>query len=178
MTTLSSLVASSQATSPAPLSPAAAACLEALLARELRGLEAAAQRLGAAGLQTARGASDGDALRLACSFQQLLQPPLRHHCEYHATLVNSRPAQWPVSGEVCVPVAAALVLGVGGGGGGGGGSGLAMPGLARAPAGRAAAVDDAGGAGGAAGAADFSSLHAGAKRARVQHGPPPGFDDE
>jgi hypothetical protein len=179
MPSLAQLTASSQITCPVPLPASAVACLEGLLARELRGVEAAALRLG-------RGTADAHALRLACSFQQLLQPPLRQHCEYHASAVNARGAAvWPVSGEVCVPVAALQSVGAGG---------LALPGLARA---RAAAGGGAGrgdaaeasapalalqagageGAGGAAGGGRAMALPT-AKRARAQQaGAPLGFED-
>ena len=193
---LRSLTASSQVTCPVPLPPSSVACLESLLLRELRGVEASAQRLGVS-VGTSRGCTDAESLRLASSFQQLLQPPLRHHCEYHASAVNARPSPcWPVSGEVCVPLGALQSVGSGGG--------LALPGLlrqrtgaeggssragaARGSAARAAAGDEdmgasaqagGGGSGGAGSAGSAAIVLPPAKRSRArQGGPAAGFDQE
>ena len=167
MHSLRSLTQSSQITCPVALPASSVACLEGILERELRSVEASAQRLGAS-LGVARGSLDAESLRLACHFQQLLQPPLRHHCEYHASIVNSRKAQWPTSGKVVIPVSALRSVGP---------AALALPGLSREepPPASAAAMGSApaassGGAAPAGGLLAQGTLKLPSlKRARVQH---------
>jgi hypothetical protein len=87
-----------------PLDDGARAQLRKIVLSERAAVLTTAARFAA---QAGRPAVDVDSLRLACSTHQLLQPPLRPHCEFHASVVNSLPAAWPMDGALVVPLAAA-----------------------------------------------------------------------
>ena len=103
---LDRLLTSVQSTCVLPLDDGARALLrKELLAERAAVLATAARFSSAAG----RSAVDLDALRLACTTHQLLQPPIRPHCEFHASVVNSLSVAWPMDGALVVPLAAAGV---------------------------------------------------------------------
>lgn len=154
---MSDLLESSQVTSPHRLDESSLATLQAILSKERATLLATAARLSSdlTGVPTQDATQDPVALQLACSFHQLLHPPLRHHSEYHASVVNALSPTWPVSGQLSIPLASAQASGgllvapeimpkrmvpvvamggggVGGGGGGGGGDGAGSSGSAGA----------------------------------------------
>jgi hypothetical protein len=111
---LEKLLTAVQASSVLPMDDGARALLRKLILEERTSVLATAARFSSA---AGRAAVELDALRLACSTHQLLQPPIRPHCEFHASVVNSLPAAWPMDGALAVPLAAAGVPEPGGGGG-------------------------------------------------------------
>ena len=103
---MSDLLNSSQMTSPNALDESSLHTLRGILTTEKNKIMSTAAIISSnfTGSIQRDVSKDPVSLQLACSFHQLLQPPLRHHSEYHASSVNVVAATWPVSGEFSVPL--------------------------------------------------------------------------